>query len=211
MTLMLNGPKTKEIRIDFSKKRHDFAPVVLNGCIIDQVHHAKIFDVHISDDLKWNIHVENITCKASQRLHMIVLCKRAGMQLKDILTMYTRKIRPVIEYACPVWHPGLSNYLSEDLERIQMRALKIIVPDMSYANALVKCKLKHRRETVCKKLFCAMEKSDHKLHYLLPELNSHGRCLRHTSKYKQVKNKTLRTDGALVNWCLKHFLNDLLV
>ena len=39
------------------------------------------------------------------------------------------------EYACQVFHYGLPKYLSDVIERIQKRALRIIFPDLSYENA----------------------------------------------------------------------------
>ena len=42
----------------------------------------------------------------------------------------------VLEYASPVFHRSLPNYISEDLERIQKRAFRIIYPDLSYSVAL---------------------------------------------------------------------------
>ena len=35
-------------------------------------------------------------------------------------------IRSVLEYACLVWHPGLTSKLSEDTEHVQKRCLRII-------------------------------------------------------------------------------------
>jgi hypothetical protein len=37
-----------------------------------------------------------------------------------------------------VFHHSLPHYLSDDIERIQQRALKIILPDLSYNEALAK-------------------------------------------------------------------------
>jgi len=50
--------------------------------------------------------------------------------------IYCSVVRSVLEYACAVWHPGLSNNLSKDIERVQKRCLKIIYPNLSYSEAL---------------------------------------------------------------------------
>ena len=42
-----------------------------------------------------------------------------------------------MEYGCPVFHDSLPNYLCEDLEKLQKRALHIIFPTLPYAEALV--------------------------------------------------------------------------
>ena len=46
-------------------------------------------------------------------------------------------IRPVLEYACPVFHHSLLQYLSNEMEMLQKRALQLMQPDLSYADALV--------------------------------------------------------------------------
>ena len=53
-----------------------------------------------------------------------------------ILLFYITCIRSILENACPVFHRALPGYLSEDLERLQKRALRIIYPSMSYNQAL---------------------------------------------------------------------------
>ena len=43
-----------------------------------------------------------------------------------LVTFYVSCVRPVTEYACTVFHNGLPKYLSDDLEQLQKRALRII-------------------------------------------------------------------------------------
>ena len=53
-----------------------------------------------------------------------------------------------------VWHCGLPMYLSEQVEKIQKRALRIILPDRSYGEAqeIVQCpRLDIRRGELCEK------------------------------------------------------------
>ena len=45
-------------------------------------------------------------------------------------------IRPVIEYACKAFHDSLPQYLSNDLERLQKRAFRIILPELHYHEVL---------------------------------------------------------------------------
>ena len=172
---------------------------------------AKILGFILSSDLRWTKHVATITRKASQSLHLLVLCKRAGLPVKEIKLMYISKIRPVLEYACPVWHPGLCGFLTGDIEHVQMRALKIMYPNLSYIEALAVAgleKLSQRRDTICLQFFKSMENPNHKLNHLIPKTRHCAYNLRRTRKYESIKTKTKRSDGALVNWCLnKHMCN----
>ena len=52
-------------------------------------------------------------------------CRRADLPTEIGITCYLTKIRPLLEYASPVWG-GIPQYLADELENIQARSLKII-------------------------------------------------------------------------------------
>ena len=85
-------------------------------------------------------------------------------------------IRPTVEYASPVFHYAIPNYLCKHIEQIQRRAMRIIFPTKSYVEALFHSKLltlEVRRQRTRDKLFKEiMEDPNHKLQPLLPELNT---------------------------------------
>ena len=89
----------------------------------------------ISDDLKWSKHVEFVIAKAAKRLFALRLLKRAGVMPKDILKVYLSNVRSVLEYAAQVWL-DIPAYLSDAIESIQRRALRIIFPNSSYQQVL---------------------------------------------------------------------------
>ena len=62
--------------------------------------------------------------KVAKRMYCINYLFRAGVPASDIVCVYTSIIRSVLEYACPVWHPGLTKKLSKDIECVQKRCLK---------------------------------------------------------------------------------------
>ena len=64
---------------------------------------------------------------------MLYQLKRAGIGQHDLVTMYVSVIRPVLEYACPVWHTNLNRHLTESIETVQKRVLKCIYPGNEYA------------------------------------------------------------------------------
>ena len=59
-------------------------------------------------------------------MYMLRLLKRANADTKALSTVYITVIRPVLEYACQVWHFNIPHYLSDDIERVKKRALRII-------------------------------------------------------------------------------------
>ena len=96
---------------------------------------------------------------------------RAGVEPSNILEVYLTTIRPVLEYAVPVWQ-NIPEYLSDAVETLQKRALKIILPTAeSYTEALEVAQLKalaERRDDLCMKYMERMKCSDHPLNHLLP-------------------------------------------
>ena len=69
--------------------------------------------VTISNNLTWSKHVDNIVSKAGKRVYMLYQLKRAGISQLDLVKIYVLVIRPVLEYACPVWSTNLPKYLSD--------------------------------------------------------------------------------------------------
>ena len=65
--------------------------------------------------------------------------KRAGVPHAQLLHFYLAVIRPVLEYAAPVWHHSLNKSQKNQTEAIQERAIRIIFScacDMPYTSAL---------------------------------------------------------------------------
>ena len=183
----LNPLKCKEIMVNFSREQPDYPPILVNGTIIERVKKAEILGLVITDDLKWNEHVNKITIKAARRLYLLKQLKKSGLDINDLKCFYVAPIRSILEYACQVFHYGLPQYLSDAIERIQRRALRIIHPDISYQAALDKLNmvtLWERREKLCTELFnSVVNDENHKLHNLLPPKTVNIHNLRKAKKF----------------------------
>jgi len=124
----LNSDKCKELRTSFAKNKVALPPVVAVGHNLEVVDHAKLLGVTITSNLSWNMHVPEIVKIASKQLYFLRQLKRAQVEKADLLRFYTSCIRSVCDYAIPVFHASLPQYLIDDLERMQRRALSIICP-----------------------------------------------------------------------------------
>ena len=112
-----------------------------------------------------------IVFKASKRLHIIRVLRRGGVNVADLLVIYVALIRSVLEYCCVVWHNALPAYLSSEIERVQMRALRIIYPRSSYqeASQLAKiARLEDRRNELCMRAFDKITKGGPLSKHLTP-------------------------------------------
>ena len=192
----LNPIKCKEIQTNFKRSPPCYSPVTLEGVEFEKVSSAKVLGVNISSDLKWSAHIGSITVKAAKRLYLLRQLKRAGIDCNVLVRFYCSVIRSVLEYACQVFHCSLPNYLSDEIERIQRRALRIIFPNCTYSEGLVRAGLPmlfSRRQSLCQELFHnIVSDSNHKLHQLLPPRASHNRRLRFTRLFDSPICKTNR-------------------
>ena len=173
-------------------------PLRLCGQDLQSTEVVKILGIKITSDLKWDVHIADVTKRASGRLFMLSMLKRHGLCLKDLITVYVGYIRPLLEYAVPVWHPGLTDKQHDALERIQKRACRIMLGSTysHYEEALITCDipdLKMRRGTICldfaKKLYSSVD-----FRTWLPQLRSEatGRTLRNAHKLSTPKARTNR-------------------
>ena len=191
----LNERKCKELRISFAKNEPEFDPIRVNRQTLETVNSVKLLGLNISSNLKWNAHVSELVRKVSTRLYFLRRLKKSHVATRELLLFYITCIRSILEYGSPVFHRALPSYLSEDLERLQKRAMKIY-PELSYAKALELAgllTLYDRREAIAAKLFdeiCANQ--SHSLHELLPSKYQPSYYLREQRTFIRPKCKTGR-------------------
>ena len=78
--------------------------MIANEQFFELVTSVKILGVTVTDDLKWKVHVNNIVLKASKRLYLLRLLKRADLDVKPLIQFYCTCIRSILEYACQTFH-----------------------------------------------------------------------------------------------------------
>jgi hypothetical protein len=126
--MKLNAKKTKDMWICFKDAIPEPPSLVIGNDTIERVSLFKLLGLWINNILKRNTHIQEITKKANKRLFYQRECRRANQPIKVgliKLTCYETKLRPVLEYAAPIWG-GLPQYLTYELESVQTRSLKII-------------------------------------------------------------------------------------
>ena len=168
----------------------------------------------MSSDSKWNCHVDHIIKKASKKLYSLRVLRRAGVENDNILKVYLTTVRPVLEYAVPVWQ-AIPDYLSEAIEVVQKRSLKIIYPECdSYTDALNLADiptLKSRRDLLCEKYMDKMKSKDHPLHNLLPKpvvFENQRNLRRKSEQFYLFKNNTVcKTNRAQSFFTFKFSIN----
>ena len=162
--------------------------------------------MHLSADLKWSTHINSICAKASKRLFALRILKRDGAVQKDLRNVYCSFIRPVLEYACPVWHFSLPAFLSDEIEQIQRRSVKIICPGLSYTDRLKELDLTalvDRREFLCKRFYVNNFGSLSNISDLLPKKNVHLYDFRNARNTPLFKTRTSRFYNSYLPTCVR--------
>ena len=94
---------------------------------LESVQHMKYLGVTISEDVRWNRHVADITGRASKLLGLLrrnlPTCDR---RVKE--AAYLGLVRPLLEYASQAWDPYTDN-LSNEIDKIQRRAARFVTSD----------------------------------------------------------------------------------
>ena len=175
--MKLNPKKCKEMLINFMQNDNfTIRPIVLGNNTVECVTTYKLLGIIISNDLKWNEHIDYISKKASKRLYSLRILKKVGVNREGILKVYLTTIRPILEYGMQVWQ-DIPEFLSNKLESIQKRALRIIYPCHSYLDALNitnLSSLKERRTQLCRKYIQKISQNDHPINFLKPRTATSG-------------------------------------
>ena len=171
-------------------------PIYINGKQVEVVTVLKkLLGVCLSSELTWTAHSEYIIKKANRRLYALRKLKKSGVPSSDIVVVYCTVIRTMIEYASVVF-ANLSQTLSNDLERVQKRALSIIYPSYSYTDALSLAgiqTLRARREEACNKFIANINASNPLYPFIhkQPTALNHDYSLRSATTERQA---IIRTD-----------------
>ena len=202
--MRLNSEKCKEMIIDFSRNyslTSGIQTVTIGEQVLERVEHAKMVGVTISNNITWSKHVDNIVSKAGKRLYMLYQLKRAGISQHYLVKINVSIIRPVLEYACPVWSASLPKYLPDAIEMIQKRVLRSIHPGLHYDAILVLVglqSLKKRRDNISKSYFNRLKCNTHRLNNLIPERRYVHYRLRDANVYPIPVTRTDRYKNSIV-------------
>ena len=169
----------------------------------------------MTDDLRWERNTEFICTKAYKRMWSLRRMKILNIEPYVILDVYTKEIRSILELAVPAWHSGLTKKQSDDIERIQKVAVKIILSDpqtgrcdYSYTMGLVILDLEPldvRREKLCRSFAKKTLKSKHS-NMFKPNRNPY--TTRNKQEYFMQSCNTKRFYKSPLNY-LTRLLNDI--
>ena len=188
--------KCHAMRVHFGKTMLQSLKLTINNQVLQQVEIVKVLGVFIQADLKWDKHIHEIVKKANIRMHMLRQLVPFNLPRCDLITIYTGYIRPLLEYAAPVWHSALTRAQTNHIEKVQKRVLRLILGSQyqSYEVALNVTQLEtldDRRNRLCLKFAQSLAISPQFCHWL-PLNNETSMRLRNPNPFKQIMCRTER-------------------
>ena len=130
--------KCHVMHINFLKNQPGFPKSILDGEEINTADNMKLLGVTIQNNLSWDIQTNYMITRASKRTYVLYVLKRFRASAADLTVVYLMYIRPVLEYASPLWHSSITKHQIDHIELIQKRACCIILGSQykSYAEVL---------------------------------------------------------------------------
>ena len=142
--MKINHDKSKIILFNTSRK-YDFKPALSFGDVdkLPIVESTKLLGITIQSDLKWNTNTDDMCSKAYARIWMLRRLKANGAEVEDLVDVYTKQVRCVLELAVAAWTAGLTCAQVAQIERVQKTACAVILGSYydDYSSALIDLKL----------------------------------------------------------------------
>ena len=123
--MAFNPDKCNVIRIAPNKEKDILQTAYsLHGQTLETTSSNKYLGVSVADDLSWGKHITNIANKGNRTLGFL---RRNFRDCTDTVKEATYKtmVRPILEYASPVWDP-ITQKDSSELEKVQRRAARYV-------------------------------------------------------------------------------------
>ena len=102
----------------------------------------------ITKDLKWHENTKYIVKKANQKMRLLHKFSKFTTNKSHLIHIYKSQVRGNLEYCSTVWHSGLSESDTKDIERVQKAAVRIFMGNkyQGYEQALKLLKLDSLKE-----------------------------------------------------------------
>ena len=154
--MKVNSGKSCIMKICKSRSKAFPTEIKLDDSFLEVKKEMKILGVILTPNLKWHSNTDYICRKAYRNMWMIRRMKKIGLDAFTLIDYYMKEVRVHLELAAPVWHSGLSQKLSADIERVQRIAVRIILDNdtIHYDRACVLLGLKPlfiRRQELCER------------------------------------------------------------
>ena len=100
--------KTKEMIVDYRKRRIEYAPILIDGAVVEQVESFKFLGVHITNQLSWSKHTKTVLKRAQKSVLPLRKLKRFGMGPRILKMFYSCTIESILTGCITAWYGNCS-------------------------------------------------------------------------------------------------------
>ena len=194
--MKLNERKTKVMIFNYSRNYQFATRIHLNNTLLDTIRETRLLGTVISDDLSWQKNSQYLIQRGYTRMTILRNLYQFNIPEEDLVLIYCLYIRSVLEYNSSVWFSSITQEESNDIERVQRCACRIILKDeyVSYESALSRLNLQNlsdRRKTLALR-FAQKCTTHERFENLFPLNDKENLNLRNPEKHKVKFARTLR-------------------
>ncbi len=124
--LELNTLKTVEMIMDFRRNPPALPPLTIMNNSVNAVESFRFLGTTISQDLKWDTHIDSIVKKAQQRMYFLRQLKKFNLPQAHMTQFYSAVIESVLCSSITVWFGSASKSDIRRLQRTVRTAERII-------------------------------------------------------------------------------------
>jgi hypothetical protein len=108
-------------------------PVILFGEPIEWVDTIRYLGVTLENRLTWSPHITQVGKRTAQRMGLLghVLNRRSELSIRNGVLLYKQPIRPLMNYACPVWRSAARTHVRR-LQMLQSKCLRLVTGALWY-------------------------------------------------------------------------------
>ncbi|KAK3564663.1 hypothetical protein QTP86_024528, partial [Hemibagrus guttatus] len=114
--LELNTLKTVEMILDFRRNTPALPPFTIVNSTVPTVESFRFLGTTISQDLKWDTHIDSIVKKAQQRLYFLRQLRKFNLPQELLIQFYSAVIESVLCTSITVWFGSATK---SDIRRLQ--------------------------------------------------------------------------------------------
>ena len=118
--------KTELLLVGRQASADDQVTISMDSSVIAEVSSHKHLGITISSDLNWIAHVTQLIKKVSRRCGLL-RCMSHYLPPTISSLLYIYHVRPIFEYASPLWHGAISAELALSLEKLQASVARAIL------------------------------------------------------------------------------------
>ena len=210
--MKLNEKKTTNMVFNFTKDCQFTTEIRLKNEKLETLDKTKLLGIIITKDLKWHENTKFIVKKANQKMRLLHKFSRFTSNKAHLIHIYKSQVRGSLEYCSTVWHSGLSESDTKDIERVQKAAVRVIMGNkyQGYEQALKFLKLDSLKERRVKMALTFAKRSLKLEHFskLFPlNESNHLMSMRSSERYVISYSNTQRRERSAIPF-LQRLLND---